>query len=259
MNTKKALNIIILLLLIINIFMFSFIIYFNSKNNNVKDIIEYTEEILKYRAVEIEIPIRDSEIIKNTIVFGEGIFNNDYIDKITQKTSGQLEVSNNGTKLDYFNFNTDETENIIKDRFDADTKIRAFLDYIEFNHTKYIVDTVKMSGRNKYSLKYIYVTDNEILYDLYIYAIIDEYGLSSLSISYIDNQFEENNDFYILPMTNILMSNMVYSENRSNKIIKIDSGYKLDIYNSLQYVWKITFDDGTIIFYDAKNGHEIIK
>jgi len=257
MNTKKALNIIILLLIVINIFMFSFILYFNKQNRDEKTSVEYTQDILKYRGIDIEVPIKNIKLSKKALLFKKGIFNEKYEQKIKNKISGEILITEDQTKLEYISFNKNTTEVITKDRFEADLQVKAFLDLIEFNYINYSVDSVTMLSRDTYNLKYIYTSNGEIIYDLYINATIDKHGLVSVTIKYIENQFEENENFYVLPMTNILMSNIIYSEKRSNKIVRVDSGYKFDKNNTLQYVWKIIFDDNTTIYYDAKNGHQL--
>jgi len=257
MNTKKALNIIILLLVIINVCMFIFILFFNSEKSEKENEVNYVYDILKYRGIEVNIPIETTSESKEGILFKEGIFNDEFKSKVEEITGGSVIVSKDNTLLQYTNLNANKPAKFINNRFDADKKVRTFLNKIGFNNNKYIVDAVTMSSRSTYNLKYYYISNDEMLFDLYIYAIVDEYGVSNLSIRYIENTRDTSKKFEVLPMSNIIMSKGTLKEANSGIVERVDSGFKLDENNILQYVWRITFENGVVKYYNASNGREI--
>jgi len=257
MNTKKALNIIILLLIIINICMLAFILFFNSQKSEKENEVNYVNDILNYRGIEVKIPIETTGGNKEGIIFKKGIFDSDFITNGEKVTGGKFVVYEDNTILQYTNLNENKPTEFITNRFDADKKVRVFLDQIGFNNNKYIVDSVIMSSRNTYHLKYYCVLNDEMLYDLYIYAVIDEYGISTLSICYMENAKDNTISFKVLPMSNIIMSKGIFKEANSGIIERVDSGYKSDTNNNLQYVWRVTFENGVVKYYNASDGKEI--
>ncbi|MBN2851846.1 MAG: hypothetical protein JXQ23_03835 [Clostridia bacterium] len=262
MNTKKALNIVIILLLIINVFMFVFLLYLNSSYSDRQNEIKYVKEILEYRGIVNEVTLDNNANDKKPVIFGKGIFTDEFITQVKEVTGGTVLSSKENTVLSYYQDSSLKEADYISDRIDADKRVRLFLDSIGFNHINYIVDNVTMSSRNTFNIKYIYSSKEETMYDLYINAVVNEYGISNIVIRYIENEFTEGKSFKILPMTNVIMSNVVYREENSkgagaNIIKRIDSGYKLDKNNVPQYVWRITYGDDTISYFNAQNGHEI--
>ncbi len=95
--------------------------------------------------------------------------------------------------------------------------------------------------------------NGEILYDLYINAIIDEYGVASIGIKYIENEIDISKTYEIMPITNVLLGNVIFNESGSNVIERVDTGYKLNDSNILEYLLRVTYEDKKIVFFTANN------
>ncbi len=259
MNTKKALNLIIVLLLVINIFLLVFIISFDTGSKDRENEVAYVHDIMEYRGVSINASFTNESSISVEIEYNGGIFTEEYINQISELIVGDIQSSEDETTIaitltEYLN-----TPLMISDRYDADRKIRNFLDSINFNHINYLVDAVVMSGSSTYHVDYIYISNGDVLYDLYVSAIIDEYGVKNITIRYIDNHPIEGEKLSILPVSTILMSQVVYRENTDggNTISRIDAGYKQDSTGKVYYCYRLTDGSQQVKYYNGVDGKEI--
>ncbi|MCK5811885.1 MAG: hypothetical protein KAG94_03250 [Clostridiales bacterium] len=259
MNTKKALNLIIVLLLVINIFLLVFIINFDEGSKEYENEITYVRDIMAYRGVSINASFNNEPSIAIGMEYNDGIFTKDYINQISELITGNIQSSEDETTISITLTERLKIPKEINDRYDADRRIRDFLDSISFNHINYLVDTVVMSGTSTYNVDYIYIGNNKVLYDLYISATIDEYGMKSIAIKYVDNQLIEGEKSSILPVTTILMSQIVYKENTygKNTISRIDEGYKQDAKGKVYYCYRLTDGNQQVKYYNGVDGKEI--
>jgi len=259
MNTKKALNLIIILLLIINIFLLVFIISFDKGSEERLNEVTYVRDIMAYRGVSITASFTNEAKVSSEMIYNGGIFTEDYITKVSELLTGDIQHSEDNTTIAITLTEYLSTSKIIQDRYVADIKIRSFLDSINFNHINYLVDSVIMTGTSTYHVDYIYIVNGNVLYDLFISAIIDEYGIKSITIKYIDNQLVEGEVFSILPVSTILMSQVTYKENTDgqNTISRIDAGYKLDSKGKVYYCYRLTDGNQQVRYYNGVDGKEI--
>lgn len=259
MNTKKALNLIIILLLIINIFLLVFIISFDKGSEERENEVNYVRDIMAYRGISVTASFTSETKVSSEMIYSGGIFTEDYITQLSELLTGTIQRSEDNTTIAITFLEYLSTAEIIQDRYDADRKIRSFLDSISFNHINYLVDSVIMTGTSTYYVDYIYIVNSNVLYDLFVSAVIDEYGIKSITIKYIDNELVEGKVLSIIPVTTILMSQITFSENADgqNTISRIDSGYKLDSKGKVYYCYRLTDGSQQVRYYNGVDGKEI--
>lgn len=258
MNTKKALIVIMVLLILLNVGMVGYIISLNVKNSNRIDFEEYTVKILKARNIELNCLIPTSSPVAATASLGDMLYTEDSIGLLETKTGGEYQLDDFGRML-YWGA---PDANIVEGEMNraAVEKIsHAFIESIELQLSDYTLDYSIEIGTDEYDVRYIKKDDKgNHYYDIYIEMIINETGVASAVVSIRSIEDEEKRSGESLPVHTVLLANLI-AESKPMTISSISYGYHQKSANTSEAVmsWRVRFSDGSERFFEVGTGEEI--
>lgn len=260
MDTKKALIIIMVLLILMNITLASYIIIISSERDKPGDIVLYAVEILNQRNIGLECIIPEDKAKPSSVVIGGNIFNSQSIDSIKEKTGGDAYFDFETDFLHYYSTNSENV--IIGDitRTEVESKANEFITSIGLNRNDFVLDFYLETGNNIYTLKYIRIDGaGNYYFNSYVEMQITEKGVVSAIVIFgnISAVVQQNTEG--LPVSTILLANLEADKDRRQVVISINAGFYKNSDNGDQAVmsWRIRFSDGNERFFDAGTGLEI--
>ncbi|MFO7637020.1 MAG: hypothetical protein R6W96_06905 [Clostridia bacterium] len=257
MDTRRAVKIIIALLVIINVLMGFYLFNITRSPRSFDQENEKTLEIMGYREITLSTAIPDDAGQVKKIQYADALFNEDSIAFIQDILEADVFITQNhvlsiSTQVDI--------PGGVLDRYEADTVSKRLMDSIGFDHRPYVLESVSMEASSVFFLQYVYESDGQYFYESYIRVRVNEGGQIQCEIRQINHtDGGAMRGYEVIPASNILMSGILRTDNRSMNIIGIDSGYILDNEGETLHCWRIQFNDGTTRHFDSRSGKEIIK
>ena len=258
MNTKKALIVIMVLLILMNIALASYIIVITTNGKSDLSTEEYTKKILKQRNIEIECNIPDKSPNAASITLGDMIYNDSTIDALSSKTGGSYSIDERG-RLIYISSLTDIEVSDVMNRSVVERISHDFISDIglqleEFNH-----DSTIETGTDEYEVRYIKKDGEGVYYfDSYVEMTVTNYGVVSSEVYIKQVKEHDIKKDEGLPIHTIFLANLV-AESKTITIDKISYGYHQKSLNTNESVmsWRVRFSDGSFRFLEVSTGLEI--
>ncbi|HHT96105.1 MAG TPA: hypothetical protein P5064_05895 [Clostridia bacterium] len=255
MDSKKALRIIIVLLLAVNIFMAAFIINLVYSEPDTKDEHKYITEILAYRDITLDCEIPQYAAPSAVIVKSD---------------------SDNSALLSYLEAQggtiSDSQEDVIiytpavKQRYEDLTLETAakiaddFIKKLPVDSQSYMPDSILTAGVGVYKVNYIYLDGSYCIYDKKIEMTISKNGIDRVYIGCPEYTVAETE--YNRPMVsvgNILVSGFTRQGRSFITIKKIDAGYIYDKNtSSFVNVWRVMYNNGQERYFSSVDGTVIV-
>ncbi|MBN1623496.1 MAG: hypothetical protein JXN10_01075 [Clostridia bacterium] len=258
MDTKKALTVIIILLLLMNITLGIYLIVINSGRGNFEDTISYTRTILDNRNYKLDCNIPEETIPLSAVQLGENRFTEQSLESVMEKTGGSAYIDDTGVMY-YINSGNGTLAPAGTSRIAIEFVASEFLSSIGINREEFVLDYYRETGNESYNLKYVAVDENDILYfNSYVEMQITVEGVQSARIMYPDTEIIHENQGEGIPVYTILLAGLKQTS-LEKTIESISSGY----YSSgngivtANICWRIRFSDGQERFFDAATGKEI--
>lgn len=255
MDSKKALKIIIILLVVVNLFMAGYIISLTFSKADTLDENKYIASLLTYREITLECDIPDYPAPSAVLIAKDP--DNSILLAYLNDLDGVL-VDNVERGVIVFS-------PTISERFDdltldtATKQANTFMTSLPLKDGAYMLDSILTGGVNIYKFKYIYADGSRYIYDKSIEITISKNGIDEVVISninYIVSDTENNRP--MVSIGNILVSGFTRQGQSSITIKKIDTGYLYDTKtNTLKNVWRIMFNNGQVRYFSSIDGMEI--
>lgn len=258
MNTKKALIVIMILLILMNAALSAYLIIINAGNRENSDALIYTESILKQRNIEIKGRIPDEVPEPSSVILTDMLYSDDVFDNLISKTGGSYSIDERGRLLFA---NTPEERIVIGDmnRTAVEMISREFIESIGLYQDEFILDYVIETATDEYDVRYIRKDSLGIYYyDSYIEMSVTENGVVSARVYVRDVKERISKKGKSLPIYTVLLANIV-SESKAKVITGINFGYHLknQFENEAVMSFRISFEDGSERFFDVVSGDEI--
>ncbi len=256
MDSKKALRIIIALLLIVNVFMAGYIINLAFSEPDTKDEYKYITEILAYRDITLDCEI--PEYSAPSAVIAESSADNDAILAYLKQQDGTITEEQDGVIV-YIPAVTERYEDLT---LEAAAQIAdAFVKKLPIDSSAYMLDSILTAGVNTYRFKYIYLDGSSYIYDKKIEMTVSKNGIDQVDISNIEYTVSDTE--YNRPMVsigNILVSGFTRQGQSFITIKKIDAGYVYDkSASSFMNVWRVMYNNGLERYFSSIDGTEITQ
>ncbi|MFO7612738.1 MAG: two-component system regulatory protein YycI [Clostridia bacterium] len=259
MNTKKALATTIILLMIMNIALGVYVAAISS-GKGTGDIITYTENILAQRNIVLECSIPDINFKASPISVGESIFTPQSVESIKTATGGDAYFDEQTGVLTYIRSNVGNANSGEINRTAADIAAAEFMESIGLGKEDFILDFAMETSRDTYVLKYILYDGTGIYYyDNFIETTVTGRDVVTAKINYYKTGNIVRQEEDVMPVSAILLSNLVREQNKTLSIISITRGFKKKAIDSNEATmcWRVRFGDGSERFFEASSGLEI--
>lgn len=258
MNTKKALIVIMVLLILMNIALASYIIVISTSGKSDLSIDEYTKKILEQRNIELKCKIPDASPNAASIMLGDMIYNDSTIETLSSKTGGSYSLDELG-RLIYIASPTDIEVVEEMNRSAVERISHAFISDIGLQLEEFELDMVLETGTDEYEVRYISKDGQGIFYyDSYVEMTVTNYGVvySEVYIKHVKERDSKKAES--LPIYTILLTNLV-AESKPITIEKISYGYhqRNPQINESVMSWRVRFSDGSDRFFEVSTGLEI--
>ena len=192
MDTKKALVVVAILLILMNITLASYIVVINVNNKKFASIEEYTVKILKQRGIDLNCIIPSDNPGASSITLGDMLYSETSINTLGEKTGGSYSFDEQG-RLIFVNSLSEEAVQGEMNRTTVESLAHDFIDYIGLQKKEYVLDFVIETGTDEYEIRYIYKDNTRIYYfDSYIEMIINNYGVIRSEINALSEKFFTN-------------------------------------------------------------------
>ncbi len=258
MNTKKALIVIMVLLILMNIALGSYLIVISTNGKSDLKTAEYTTKILKQRNIEVNCIIPDEAPNTSSIILGDMIYSESSIETLSSKTGGSYSFDNLG-RLIHIGSQTEIKISDEMNRAAVERLSHEFISNIGLQMEEFELDYSIHTGTAEYKVRYIIQDEEGIYYyDSYVEMTVTNYGVVSAEV-YIKQIMErENKNAESLPIHTVLLANLE-AESKTIAIEKISYGYYQKSLNADESVmsWRIRFDDGSDRFFEVSTGLEI--
>ncbi len=258
MDTKKALVVVAILLILMNITLASYIVVINANNKKFASIEEYTVKILKQRDIGLNCLIPSDNPGASSITLGDMLYSETSINTLSEKTGGSYSFDEQ-ERLIFTNSLSEEVVSGEMSRTTVERLAHNFIDSIGLQKNEYVLDFVIETGTDEYNVRYIY-KDNagNYYFDSYIEMNISNYGVISSEINALSIEKKNGDKGGGIPISAILLTNMV-AESKAKVINGINYGYHRKNSDSNESVmcWRIRLGDGSEKYFDIETGKEI--
>ncbi len=256
MDSKKALKIIITLLLIVNVFMAGYIINLAFSEPDTKDEYKYITDILTYRDITLECEIPDYAAPNAVLVIKQQ--DNSILLNYLKEQSGLLSEEQEGIII----YNPVSTQRYDDLTLEIATGIcDSFMGQIPLDSKAYMLDSILTAGVDEYKFNYIYLDGSSYIYDKRIEITVSKNGIDQVYISNIEYTVSDTE--YNRPMVsigNILASSFTRQGQSFITIRKIDAGYLYDKKSSsVINIWRVMYNNGLERYFSSIDGTEIIR
>lgn len=255
MDSKKALRIIIALLLIVNVFMAGYIVNLAFSEPDTKDEYKYITEILAYRdiALDCEIPEYAAPSAVITVSSTDNTAVLDYL----KEQDGIFSEDENGV-ITYTPPVTQRYEDLTLEK--AAEIADDYVEKLPIDSEAYMLDSILTAGVNEYRFNYIYLDGSSYIYDRKIEMTVSKDGIEKVyikSLGYTVSDTEYNRP--MVSIGNILVSGFTRQGQSLITIKKIDAGYLYDKNtSSIMNVWRVMYNNGQERYFSSIDGTEII-
>lgn len=269
MDWARAKTILIIVFLLLNLFLFSALLFNNSNVNFQSDYSRYAIEYLSSRKIHVEAKIPSVSGKLGVVYYGTRVWDTSILSRMVfgnevQQIKDEFAV--------VFSQGNEEIliENqmlVIKDKLDNGKDLyqekEAFSDFV-YQYLKRLgikrenislqkMEAIESENRMSFVMKY----KNSLLFDQQLTASINSEGYLYLDIPAREVKRENTPDDPILSVYQIMvMAQLPYG----STVEGIDFGYKKigeeDVADSP--VWRITLKDGQTLFYDASTGDKVL-
>lgn len=255
MDSKKALKILIILLVVVNLFMAGYIISLTFSKSDTSDENKYITSLLTYRDITLECEIPDYPAPSAVLIAKDP--DNSSLLAYLNGLDGVLEED---VESGVIVFSPTISERIDDFTLDTTTKqASAFITSLPIKSEAYMLDSILTTGVNIYKFNYIYADGSRYIYDKSIEITISKNGIDQVVISninYIVSDTENNRP--MVSIGNILVSGFTRQGQASITIKKMDTGYLYDTDTlALKNVWRIMFNNGQVRYFSSIDGIEI--
>lgn len=260
MDTKKALIVIMVLLVIMNVALASYIVVISTGRNINDNTDEYVTDILKQRNIELECKIPEDGPGASSITLGSMIYSDNSIENLTAATGGSYSIDSGG-RLIFNDSPADSDEPVEMTRAAVGAFAQEYMASIGLQADDFVLDYIIETGMDEYDVRYLEKDSAGVLYyNSYIEMRVSEYGVVFAEI-YI-RTITGSSDISVsnLPVQTILLANLIF-EPTTKTIDSISFGYYQKDRNSDESVmsWRIHFKDGSERFFEVGNGREITQ
>lgn len=258
MNTKKALIVIMVLLILMNIALASYIIVISTNGKSGLSTEEYVSKILDQRNIIINCKIPNEIPSASSIVLGDMLYSESAFETLVNKTGGAYSLDDHGRMI-FTNISAIETVQEEMNRSVVEKITHEFINNIGLQLEEFSLDVFIGTGTDEYKVRYTSKDEKGIYYyDSYIEMTVNKYGVAYGEIYVKRVKDIEVNNADGLPIHTILLSNLV-SESKKVEIDSISFGYHQKEADSSESVmsWRIGFGDGSERFFEVSTGVEI--
>jgi hypothetical protein len=256
MDSKKALRIIIALLLIVNIFMAGYIINLAFSEPDTKDEHKYIADILAYRNITLECDIPDYPAPSAVLMLA--LQDNALLTDYLKEQGGLLSIEQEGAII-YTPAVTNRYDNLTVDS--ATLISDSFIKNLPIDSEAYMLDSILTAGVDEYKFNYIYLDGSSYIYNRKIEMTVSKNGIGQVYIKSLEYTVSDTE--YNRPMVsigNILVSGFTRQGQSFITIKKIDAGYVYDkSTSSVMNVWRIMYNNGLERYFSSIDGTEVIQ
>ncbi len=256
MDSKKALRIIIALLLIVNVFMAGYIVNLAFSEPDTKDEYKYITEILAYRDITLDCEI--PEYAAPSAVIAVSSTDNTKVLDYLKEQDGILSNDLDGV-IAYTPAVTQRYENLTLEK--AAEIADAFVKKLPIDSEAYMLDSILTAGVDEYKFNYIYLDGSSYIYNRKIEMTVSKNGIGQVYIKSLEYTVSDTE--YNRPMVsigNILVSGFTRQGQSFITIKKIDAGYVYDkSTSSVMNVWRIMYNNGLERYFSSIDGTEVIQ
>ncbi len=260
MDTKKALTVIMVLLIIMNIALVSYIILISTGRDDDSRVNDYAVEILKQRNIELGCKIPEGGPGASSIILGDMVYSENEFEKLMAATGGSYYIDARG-RLIFSYLPVDNTAPVEMNRTAVEVFSHEFITSIGLQKDNFVLDYIIETGTDEYDVRYIEKDASGILYySSYVEMKITEYGVIYAEI-YIRTVRETGEvGTGSLPIQTIILANLTL-ETKTMTIDSISFGYYQRDRDSDEALmsWRIHFDNGSERFFEVGNGGEITQ
>jgi len=259
MDTKKALIVIMILLIIMNVALASYIIVINTGRDKGRDNNDYVVDILRQRNIEVGCKIPEEGPGASSLNLGDMLYNENSFDSLMAVTGGSYTIDSGG-RLIFSNSPDDNVAPTEMNRTAVEGFAHDFMTSIGLQIDDFILDYILETGTDEYDISYIEKDKSGTLYyDSYIEMKITEYGVMHAEIYIRTIRDKGETDAGNLPIQTIMLANLTM-ETKTVTIKSISFGYHQKGRDSDKAImsWRIRFNDGSERFFAVDNGQEIM-
>ncbi len=259
MDTKKALAVIIVLLILMNITLGIYLIVINSGRGNIEDTLLYTKTILNDRNYNLDCNIPADAISLSTVIFKENRFTEQSLNSVMEKTNGSAYIEEGTGVMHYINSSGNTVNPIDSSRTSIENIADNFISSIGINRDEFTLDYFRETGDDSFNLKYIAVDEKGRLYfESYVELQITSEGVQSAAIMYPNPEEVQDNQGEGIPVYTILLAGLKET-NLEKTIESINAGYHSENNKpgAAGTCWRVRFSDGEERFFNAATGEEI--
>lgn len=258
MDTKKALIVILILLILMNVALASYIIVYSTGNAESSDMADYAIEILKQRNIGVNCRIPESGPPASSVELGDMIYTENSVDTLSASTGGSYSFDARGRMI----FVKTPDGAVVSDEMNrtaVEEITHEYIGSIGLQYEDFILDYIIETGTDEYEVRYLKKDSDEVIYyDSFIEMTVTESGVIYAEI-YITNIGEKGESSAAgLPIQTIMLANLIAVENEIS-IESISFGYHRKSPDTDESVmsWRIRFNDGSERFFEVGNGNEI--
>lgn len=257
MDSKKAIKVLVVLMIIVNLIMAGYIISLGVSQSQQKVDNEYIMSILEYRGITLECDIDNS----STPVFKLSYLDtaDDDVYQYLLLQEGVTSRSDDGMVITFIPAVTQRYENI--DLETAEVIAEDFMKTLPVEQDLYILDYRQTTGVGMYSFQFNFYDSGNCVYDKYVKMQVSKNGIIEAIVG--DISYEVENSGYTasdISIGNILVSNFTRQGISQMVLRKIDSGYLyIKETDAIEAVWRVLYNDNQVRYFFTKDGEEIIQ
>lgn len=281
MNWDKVKNILIIILVLLNGFLFISMQESGAKRETDAKINEYVFTVLEERGITITCEVPDISGSTKIVHFGQAGFDKERVLSVLLDLEGpfeptQTQFENNEKKVVfinpgfshfYFTDSSKKTEQVLDIHQKSAVK-KYVLDYLEsigVEWSDHIVYDYKVNEKEKTATILIYQKYvGSVLYDNFVRAIINETGFILIETAFSQiNGIEISDQSSLLKPHQVLMK-FFTEETIDSKVILIEEGIKKNTFwdpalseEQAGLCWKIVTENGHEIYVSLMNGQEV--
>jgi hypothetical protein len=257
MDSKKAIKILVVLMIIVNLIMAGYIISLGVSQSQQKVDNEYIMSILEYRGITLLCDIDETSVPVFKLRHTDAV--NDEVYQYLLLGDGVTVRSDDGRVITFIPAVTQRYENI--DLETAEIIANDFMKALPVEQELYILDYRQTAGVGLYSFQFNFYDSGSYIYDKYVKIQVSKNGIIEAIIG--DLSYEVDNSGYTasdISIGNVLISNFTRQGISQMVLRKIDSGYLyVKETDEIKAVWRVLYNDNQVRYFLTKDGEEIIQ
>ncbi|MFA7673901.1 MAG: hypothetical protein WCY62_08655 [Clostridia bacterium] len=257
MDSKKAMKILVVLMILVNLIMAGYIISLAVSQSQQRIDNKYIMSILEYRGITLECDIDNSSTPVFKLKHTDDV--NDEVYQYLLLRDGVTTRSDDGMVITFIPAVTQRYENIDLDT--AEVIARDFMEALPVEQNPYVLDYRQTTGVGTYSFQFNFYDSNSYIYDKYVKIQVSKNGIIEAVIGSIS--YEVENSGYTasdISIGNILVSNFTRQGISQMVLRKIDSGYLyIKETGQIEAVWRVLYNENQVRYFLTKDGEEVIR